>query len=150
MLIHLNSKSLFHIKWPPFVYWTLQQIAFKNLVQRNRQNEQQNQTPPALNSTIQLPFIIINTSRKTVIDCSISSDKWVGTKGGVQGLPSNVLPHKDGTPHCLQPFTWLQWGVCSCVLGHDAVFSKSECCRLPYSPYPMLGLPVTHIVVPGP
>ncbi|XP_006737525.1 transcription factor Dp-2-like isoform X2 [Leptonychotes weddellii] len=53
----------------------LQQIAFKNLVQRNRQNEQQNQGPPALNSTIQLPFIIINTSRKTVIDCSISSDK---------------------------------------------------------------------------
>uniref|UniRef100_A0A8C2NQ01 Transcription factor n=1 Tax=Capra hircus TaxID=9925 RepID=A0A8C2NQ01_CAPHI len=51
----------------------LQQIAFKNLVQRNRQNEQQNQGPPALNSTIQLPFIIINTSRKTVIDCSISS-----------------------------------------------------------------------------
>ncbi|KAK2090441.1 Transcription factor Dp-2 [Saguinus oedipus] len=51
------------------------QIAFKNLVQRNRQNEQQNQGPPALNSTIQLPFIIINTSRKTVIDCSISSDK---------------------------------------------------------------------------
>ncbi|KAI2531825.1 TFDP2 isoform 15, partial [Pan troglodytes] len=50
----------------------LQQIAFKNLVQRNRQNEQQNQGPPALNSTIQLPFIIINTSRKTVIDCSIS------------------------------------------------------------------------------
>ncbi|XP_059519697.1 transcription factor Dp-2 isoform X2 [Myotis daubentonii] len=54
----------------------LQQIAFKNLVQRNRQNEQQNQGPPALNSTIQLPFIIITTSRKTVIDCSISSDKF--------------------------------------------------------------------------
>nr|XP_044992213.1 transcription factor Dp-2 isoform X1 [Jaculus jaculus] len=54
----------------------LQQIAFKNLVQRNRQNEQQNQGPPAMNSTIQLPFIIINTSRKTVIDCSISSDKF--------------------------------------------------------------------------
>ncbi|XP_058517349.1 transcription factor Dp-2 isoform X4 [Ochotona princeps] len=54
----------------------LQQIAFKNLVQRNRRNEQQNQGPPAQNSTIQLPFIIINTSRKTVIDCSISSDKF--------------------------------------------------------------------------
>ncbi|KAM5292036.1 transcription factor Dp-2 isoform 3-T3 [Ctenodactylus gundi] len=54
----------------------LQQIAFKNLVQRNRQNELQNQGPPAVNSTIHLPFIIINTSRKTVIDCSISSDKF--------------------------------------------------------------------------
>ncbi|KAJ6669362.1 hypothetical protein lerEdw1_008171 [Lerista edwardsae] len=54
----------------------LQQIAFKNLVQRNHQNEQQDQGPPALNSTIQLPFLIINTSKRTVIDCSISPDKF--------------------------------------------------------------------------
>ncbi|NXB22633.1 TFDP2 factor, partial [Rhagologus leucostigma] len=54
----------------------LQQIAFKNLVQRNQQNEQQNQGPPSLNSTIQLPFLIVNTSKRTVIDCSISSDKF--------------------------------------------------------------------------
>ncbi|KAG9494480.1 hypothetical protein GDO78_002021 [Eleutherodactylus coqui] len=54
----------------------LQQIAFKHLVQRNRQNEQLSQTPPAVNSTIKLPFIIVNTSKKTVIDCSISSDKF--------------------------------------------------------------------------
>ncbi|XP_057273109.1 transcription factor Dp-2 isoform X2 [Pezoporus wallicus] len=54
----------------------LQQIAFKNLVQRNQQNEQRNQGPPALNSTIQLPFLIVNTSKRTVIDCSISSDKF--------------------------------------------------------------------------
>merc|ERR1712203_331512 len=31
--------------------------------------------PPAPNSAIQLPFIIVNTSKKTVIDCSISNDK---------------------------------------------------------------------------
>ncbi|XP_054840168.1 transcription factor Dp-2 [Eublepharis macularius] len=54
----------------------LQQIAFKNLVQRNQQNEHQNRTTPALNSTIQLPFLIINTSKRTIIDCSISSDKF--------------------------------------------------------------------------
>uniref|UniRef100_A0A8D0GYN0 Transcription factor n=1 Tax=Sphenodon punctatus TaxID=8508 RepID=A0A8D0GYN0_SPHPU len=54
----------------------LQQIAFKNLVQRNEQNEQQNLGPPALNSTIQLPFLIVNTSKRTIIDCSISSDKF--------------------------------------------------------------------------
>ncbi|XP_073481736.1 transcription factor Dp-2 isoform X3 [Aquarana catesbeiana] len=54
----------------------LQQIAFKHLIQRNRQIEQQSQTPPAVNSTIKLPFIIVNTSKKTVIDCSISSDKF--------------------------------------------------------------------------
>lgn len=54
----------------------LQQIAFKNLVQRNRQTEQQTNRPPADNSVIHLPFIIINTSKKTVIDCSISNDKF--------------------------------------------------------------------------
>lgn len=53
----------------------VQQIAFKNLVQRNRQTEQQTNRPPPENSVIHLPFIIINTSKKTVIDCSISNDK---------------------------------------------------------------------------
>lgn len=150
MLIHLNSLSLFHIKWSPFVYWTLQQIAFKNLVQRNRQNEQQNQGPPALNSTIQLPFIIINTSRKTVIDCSISSDKWVGTKGGVQGCLLLMLSHVKMVHPAVYSLHLASVGCVQCVLGHGAVFSKSERCCLPYSPYPMLGLPITHMVVPGP
>uniref|UniRef100_A0A8C1WML7 Transcription factor n=1 Tax=Cyprinus carpio TaxID=7962 RepID=A0A8C1WML7_CYPCA len=54
----------------------LQQIAFKNLVQRNRQREQQTKRPPPANSVIHLPFIIVNTSKKTVIDCSISNDKF--------------------------------------------------------------------------
>lgn len=54
----------------------LQQIAFKNLVQRNRQNEQQATRSPPANSVIHLPFIIVNTSKKTVIDCSISNDKF--------------------------------------------------------------------------
>lgn len=53
----------------------LQQIAFKNLVQRNKDLEK-SQGPPAPNSAIQLPFIIVNTSKKTVIDCSISNDKY--------------------------------------------------------------------------
>ncbi|XP_067128503.1 transcription factor Dp-2 isoform X2 [Centruroides vittatus] len=52
----------------------LQQIAFKNLVERNKDKEKQ-QCWPLGNSTIQLPFIIVNTSKKTVIDCSISNDK---------------------------------------------------------------------------
>lgn len=54
----------------------LQQIAFKNLVQRNRQAEQQASRPPPPNSVIHLPFIIVNTSKRTVIDCSISNDKF--------------------------------------------------------------------------
>ncbi|XP_033057472.1 transcription factor Dp-1-like [Trachypithecus francoisi] len=53
----------------------LQQIAFKNLVQRNWHTEQQTSRPPPPNSVIHLPFIIVNTSKKTVIDCSISNDK---------------------------------------------------------------------------
>ena len=52
----------------------LQQIAFKNLVERNKEREKSDGAP-APNSAIQLPFIIVNTSKKTVIDCSISNDK---------------------------------------------------------------------------
>ncbi|XP_016115362.1 transcription factor Dp-1b [Sinocyclocheilus grahami] len=54
----------------------LQQIAFKNLVQRNRQAEQQNKRAPPPNTVIHLPFVIVNTSKRTVIDCSISNDKF--------------------------------------------------------------------------
>lgn len=54
----------------------VQQIAFKNLVQRNREVEQQSKRSPSANTIIQLPFIIINTSKKTIIDCSISNDKF--------------------------------------------------------------------------
>lgn len=53
---------------------SFQQIAFKNLIERNRRIQQQDGPPPE-NSSIQLPFIIVNTSKKTVIDCSISNDK---------------------------------------------------------------------------
>ncbi|KAG1660758.1 Transcription factor Dp-1 [Nymphon striatum] len=52
----------------------IQQIAFKNLVQRNRELEKSSM-PPAQNTAIHLPFILVNTSKKTVIDCSISNDK---------------------------------------------------------------------------
>ncbi|XP_013775007.1 transcription factor Dp-1-like isoform X2 [Limulus polyphemus] len=52
----------------------LQQISFKNLVERNK-NMEKNLNIPAPNTTIQLPFIIVNTNKSTVIDCSISNDK---------------------------------------------------------------------------
>ena len=52
----------------------IQQIAFKNLVERNKDAEKRFGAPTP-NSAIQLPFIIVNTSKKTVIDCSISNDK---------------------------------------------------------------------------
>lgn len=49
----------------------LQQIAFKNLVERNKNFSQL----PTANAIIKLPFIIVNTDKATVIDCSISNDK---------------------------------------------------------------------------
>lgn len=52
----------------------LNQISFKNLAQRNM-NFEKDHGRPAANSYIQLPFIVVNTNRKTVIDCSISEDK---------------------------------------------------------------------------
>nr|XP_048719629.1 transcription factor Dp-2 isoform X4 [Caretta caretta] len=82
MAMNIISKEKKEIKWIGLPTnsaqecQNLEQIAFKNLVQRNQQNEQLNQGPPALNSTIQLPFLIVNTSKRTVIDCSISSDKF--------------------------------------------------------------------------
>ncbi|CAH0557290.1 unnamed protein product [Brassicogethes aeneus] len=52
----------------------LNQIAFKNLAQRNKEAEKMHGVPPQ-NSFIQLPFIVVNTNKKTVINCSISNDK---------------------------------------------------------------------------
>lgn len=52
----------------------LYQIAYKNLVNRNKKVEQRS-GPPGQSSAIPLPFVIVNTGKKTVIDCSISSDK---------------------------------------------------------------------------
>lgn len=46
-------------------------------MRRNRRAEQQAGRPPPPNSVIRLPFIIVNTSKRTVIDCSISNDKYV-------------------------------------------------------------------------
>ena len=43
-------------------------------MERNKKREKR-EGPPPPNSAIQLPFIIVNTSKKTVIDCSISNDK---------------------------------------------------------------------------
>ncbi|XP_071838287.1 transcription factor Dp-1-like isoform X2 [Apostichopus japonicus] len=54
----------------------LQQIAFKNLVARNKALEAEGSGAPTSNSAIHLPYIIVNTSKKTVIDCSISNDKF--------------------------------------------------------------------------
>ncbi|OQR79699.1 transcription factor Dp-1-like [Tropilaelaps mercedesae] len=53
----------------------LQHIAYKSLVERNKASASANSPACVPNSTIALPFIIINTGRQTVIDCQISADK---------------------------------------------------------------------------
>lgn len=52
----------------------MHQVSFKNLVERNKELCRIH-GPPQPNSTIQMPFIIVNTNKKTIIDCSISNDK---------------------------------------------------------------------------
>lgn len=52
----------------------MNQISFKSLAARNKQHEVVHGIP-SQNSYIQLPFIVVNTNKKTIIDCSISHDK---------------------------------------------------------------------------
>ncbi|CAI8052334.1 Transcription factor Dp-1 [Geodia barretti] len=52
----------------------IQILSFKNLMKRNRERVA-NLGAPSQNSAISLPFLVVNTGKKTTIDCSISSDK---------------------------------------------------------------------------
>ncbi|KAI5704866.1 hypothetical protein M8J76_011044 [Diaphorina citri] len=52
----------------------LQQISLKKLIQKNIDSEKIH-GEPAPSSAIQLPFLIVSTDKKTVIDCSMSNDK---------------------------------------------------------------------------
>lgn len=52
----------------------LQHISFKSLIERNKEAESKG-VKPSPSSAIHLPFIVVNTSDKALIDCSISNDK---------------------------------------------------------------------------
>jgi len=52
----------------------IQLVAYKSLVERNREKER-TEGRPNDNSVLYLPYIVINTDRKTMIDCMISHDK---------------------------------------------------------------------------
>uniref|UniRef100_A0AC34QGF0 Transcription factor n=1 Tax=Panagrolaimus sp. JU765 TaxID=591449 RepID=A0AC34QGF0_9BILA len=52
----------------------IQLVAYKTLVQRNRDTERKEGRGPS-ESMIFLPFIVVNTNKETVVDCSIASDK---------------------------------------------------------------------------
>ncbi|EGD79259.1 hypothetical protein PTSG_09983 [Salpingoeca rosetta] len=53
----------------------LQQIAFKNLIKRNEQREQEQPGGVGDASKVQLPFIVVNTSKDAVVDCFMSHDR---------------------------------------------------------------------------
>ncbi len=53
-----------------------QQIAFKNLVKKNERDARMRLESATEEARIQLPFIIVNTSKDTVIDCQMAEDKY--------------------------------------------------------------------------
>lgn len=53
----------------------LQHVAFKRLLERNRRNEDEKEKKHS-KAVVQLPFIVVNMSRETKIDCSISEDQF--------------------------------------------------------------------------
>lgn len=52
----------------------LQLVSFKSLIERNKDAERHGVMPTA-NSSIQLPFIVVNTLKSTRVNCSVSNDK---------------------------------------------------------------------------
>uniref|UniRef100_A0A914VG66 Transcription factor Dp-1 n=1 Tax=Plectus sambesii TaxID=2011161 RepID=A0A914VG66_9BILA len=52
----------------------IQLVAYKSLVERNREKER-NDGRPSDNTVLYLPYIVVNTDKKTMIDCAISHDK---------------------------------------------------------------------------
>ncbi|CAB1347482.1 unnamed protein product, partial [Coregonus sp. 'balchen'] len=86
----------------------LQQISFKNLVQRNKASEASSLAPPPSSSVIHLPFIILNTDVRTVTDCSISSDKYhMGMSLGLESgkcSADNLILAKSLIPRSLETY----------------------------------------------
>ncbi|VDM66571.1 unnamed protein product [Strongylus vulgaris] len=52
----------------------VQLVAYKSLVWKNRELERESGRP-AENSILYLPFVIINTSKSTTVDCAVSGDR---------------------------------------------------------------------------
>uniref|UniRef100_A0A2R9CCP5 Transcription factor n=1 Tax=Pan paniscus TaxID=9597 RepID=A0A2R9CCP5_PANPA len=79
--VSIISKEKKEIKWIGLPTNSNLEVERQRRLERikqkqNRHAERQASQPPPANSVIHLPFIIINTSKKTVIDCSISKDKF--------------------------------------------------------------------------
>jgi hypothetical protein len=53
-----------------------QLVAYKSLVQRNRERERLQGRPPH-SAILYLPYIIVSASKKTMVECAIAPDKFV-------------------------------------------------------------------------
>ncbi|GMR32319.1 hypothetical protein PMAYCL1PPCAC_02514, partial [Pristionchus mayeri] len=52
----------------------MQLVAYKSLVERNRERERV-EGRPVENSVLYLPFVVVNTDKRTGVECNISTDK---------------------------------------------------------------------------
>ncbi|XP_058122083.1 transcription factor Dp [Anopheles ziemanni] len=69
-----KARRQIEVKEQQFRDLVQQHVALKSLIARNKANEERGLVPNP-SSAVQLPFIIVNTDRKTNINCSISNDK---------------------------------------------------------------------------
>ncbi|XP_053680223.1 transcription factor Dp-1 [Anopheles nili] len=69
-----KARQRIEIKQQQLVDLVQQHVALKSLIARNKANEERGLVPNP-SSAVQLPFIIVNTDRKTNINCNISNDK---------------------------------------------------------------------------
>lgn len=69
-----TRKERIEVKQQELRNLILQQVSFKSLVTRNKESEERG-IVPSPSSAIQMPFIIVNTHKKTHVNCSISNDK---------------------------------------------------------------------------
>ncbi|XP_040162870.1 transcription factor Dp isoform X2 [Anopheles arabiensis] len=69
-----KARRRIEIKQQQLLDLVQQHVALKSLIARNKANEERGLIPNP-NSAVQLPFIIVNTDRKSNINCNISNDK---------------------------------------------------------------------------
>uniref|UniRef100_A0A182PNV5 E2F/DP family winged-helix DNA-binding domain-containing protein n=1 Tax=Anopheles epiroticus TaxID=199890 RepID=A0A182PNV5_9DIPT len=69
-----KARRRIEIKQQQLLDLIQQHVALKSLITRNKANEERGLVPNP-NSAVQLPFIIVNTDRKSNINCNISNDK---------------------------------------------------------------------------
>lgn len=75
MLCYISKICYFYYLKILHSYFFQQQICFKRLVDRNYEYEQKNGRPMLEDCAVHLPFLLLKTSKDTVINISVSQDK---------------------------------------------------------------------------